>query len=53
MILLLVTVSLSSCEIAADMIEASVVSDDVGRVDFRSSVLSPEKSLAVNCITIE
>ena len=53
MILVLVTVNLSSCEIAADIVEASVVSDDVGKVDFNNSVLKPEKSLAVNCITIE
>ena len=53
MILALVTVNLSSCEIAADIVEASVVSDDVGKVDFNNSVLKPEKSLAVNCITIE
>ena len=33
--------------------EASVVSDDVGRVDFNSSLLSPEKRRAVNCITVE
>ena len=51
--LLLVTVKRSSCDIAADIMEASVVSDDVGKVVFNSSVLRPEKSLAVNCITVE
>ena len=52
-ILLLVTVRRSSCDIAADIMEASAVSDDVGKVDFNNSVLRPEKSLAVNCITVE
>ena len=52
-ILLLTPVNLSSCDIAAEIIDASVVSEDVGRVDFSNSLLRPEKSRAVNCITIE
>ena len=52
-ILLLTMDSRSSCDIAAEIVVASAVSEDVGNVDFNNSVLSPEKSRAVNCNTVE